>query len=566
MISRLMKRGRLGSEDGFTMIVAIGAVALVTVLSVAAFTAVQGELPLTSNDSHQQQAYAAAEAGIQQYLFDLDQDNSFWQRCVPNPANGINYKGQITSTRAVPGSSTESYAIELMPAAGQSQYTQCSTSDPVDSMIQASPGSGSGSLRIRVTGYSGKAQRTIVAQLRENTFLDYVWFTQYETDDPTVQTIIAGCTPSGGCPNGTSWSTTLGRAQTQCAKYWRNGRGNTAFYSGTKCDQIFFIDNDDIQGPMHTDDEFAICGTPTFGRNLGDSIEIGAPAPGESNENNSGCTSKPSNLGQVSNNAAILNPPSSNASLKSLAGSNYLFTGNTCISLQDQSGLLWANPPSGSTCESSNLTWNSLPYPSNGVIYVQNSTTKPCSLTYNYLSPDYTVDSSDSGCGTAYVHGTYAQSLTIGAENDIVVDGNVKHDGDNSLLGLLANNFVRVYHPVTGSTDPGNCGASNASGALSNPTIDAAIMSVAHSFIADNYPCGRPLGQLNIFGSIAQEFRGGVGQTQSGTATHGYVKNYVYDDRLRYEEPPHFLDPVQAAWQVVRQNECAPNAIPANPC
>jgi hypothetical protein len=72
------------------------------------------------------------------------------------------------------------------------------------------------------------------------------------------------------------------------------------------------------------------------------------------------------------------------------------------------------------------------------------------------------------------------------------------------------------------------------------------------------------MGTLSVFGSIAQKARGGVGQTSGGSAIHGYVKNYVYDDRLRYEEPPHFLDPVLAAWRVVRENECDPTA--ANSC
>jgi hypothetical protein len=40
--------------------------------------------------------------------------------------------------------------------------------------------------------------------------------------------------------------------------------------------------------------------------------------------------------------------------------------------------------------------------------------------------------------------------------------------------------------------------------------------------------------------------------------TTGYRKDYVYNDRLRYREPPFFLDPVQASWRVARQNEQVP--------
>ena len=38
----------------------------------------------------------------------------------------------------------------------------------------------------------------------------------------------------------------------------------------------------------------------------------------------------------------------------------------------------------------------------------------------------------------------------------------------------------------------------------------------------------------------------------------GYRKDYEYNDRLRYREPPYFLDPVQASWRVARQNEQVP--------
>jgi hypothetical protein len=84
--------------------------------------------------------------------------------------------------------------------------------------------------------------------------------------------------------------------------------------------------------------------------------------------------------------------------------------------------------------------------------------------------------------------------------------------------------------------------------------IDAAIMSLTHSFIVDNYYCGGPLGVLTINGAITQYYRGAVG-TSGGT---GYIKNYTYDDRLRYRSPPKFLDPVQAGWVVKTYNEQVP--------
>jgi hypothetical protein len=119
-------------------------------------------------------------------------------------------------------------------------------------------------------------------------------------------------------------------------------------------------------------------------------------------------------------------------------------------------------------------------------------------------------------------------------------------NGSSALLGLVAQNFVRIYHPCSNGQ--------NQSGSLSNPSIQAALLSLTGSFIVDNYNCGTQLGSLNVTGAIAQLYRGPVGVI----GQDGYLKNYNYDDTLRAEEPPHFLEPVQAAWHVVRETECNP--------
>lgn len=557
--SVLARRLDLRREDGFTMVLAIAAMFLVTAMSVAAYAAVQGDQPLTRNDSLQKQAYAAAQAGIQQYLFDLDTNNQYWTLCVPNATSGINQQGSTANTRQVPGSSNESYAIELMPANGAAQ---CSTSDPTGTMISSSGGA-IGALRIRATGFAGNVHRTIVAQLRENTFLDYVWFTKYETDDPQVQLVGDGCSPSG-CPK-SSWSTSLAAAQTQCTQYYRAGRRSGYFYTDNKgnnyyCDQLFFINGDYLQGPVFTDDEFAVCGSPAFGRSTSDTISIAAPPPagwtgtwtGETTQGVTGCTSTPTNNGLLSTGPSVqpIDPPATNGALQTLAQANgLLLTGPSCITFGSGTVSV-VQPPSGYTCQTTTAQAKTYSYPANGVIYVQNSSTAPCTVAYNYSSPDYTTDATTAGCGIAYVQGQYSSGVTVGAANDIVVTGNLTYSSSAALLGLVANGFVRVQHTCTSG--------------IPNLTIQAAILSVAHSFLVDNYQCGSTYGTLNVLGSVAQLFRGSVGTSSGGTLITGYAKNYVYDNRLMYQEPPNFLDPVKAQWRVVRQNECSATA--SNSC
>ena len=104
-----------------------------------------------------------------------------------------------------------------------------------------------------------------------------------------------------------------------------------------------------------------------------------------------------------------------------------------------------------------------------------------------------------------------------------------------------------MYHPVD----------TNGANLLSTPVrkIDAAILSVGHSFIVQNYFSGAALStasddttKLRVRGSILQKFRGPVGVPGS----NGYLKNYVFDTRLLSAPPPYFLRPLTSPWKVAK--------------
>jgi hypothetical protein len=152
------------------------------------------------------------------------------------------------------------------------------------------------------------------------------------------------------------------------------------------------------------------------------------------------------------------------------------------------------------------------------------------------------------------------------------------------MLGLVANNYIEVYHPVRTDGSTTSCdGSLNNNGcnlrlpgtsttatspslfngttpgtssmatvitarALRNPSFHSALITVQHSFRVQNYQYGTTVvGTLTVNGAIAQKYRGIVGLV--GDA--GYAKNYVYDQRLKYDSPPKFLNPVASAWQIV---------------
>ena len=107
---------------------------------------------------------------------------------------------------------------------------------------------------------------------------------------------------------------------------------------------------------------------------------------------------------------------------------------------------------------------------------------------------------------------------------------------DTDMIGLVGQNAVWVYSPINTS---GNYILGN------NREIDAAILSVAHTFQVQNYTAGGR-GTLTVYGSIAQRFRGTVGTTGGS----GYTKAYAYDPRFRYSAPPKFLSPATTTYGV----------------
>ena len=534
LIKRILER-LARNEDGYTMIAVIGSIALVTVLVGGALAATNQDLNLVRRDLDDKKALAAAQAGIADYSFHLNNDTGYWTRCTNVPApHAVNQQGSQANRRAVPGATDgSSYAIELLPATGR---TSCSTADPAGSMLEAS-GPATGTFRIRATGYAGNTKQSIVAQYKQASFLDYIYFTQLETSDPVTY----------GFPNP---SAALTGAYSQCEKFRREGRQSAPIPNsgGRFCTQIVFITGDQIDGPSHTNDDLLVCGTPTFGRGPADVTEVSAPPVGWAN-GGCGMGANPTFRGPFVTNAPVLTPPPTNTGLRTVAGPSATYTGLTLISLSGNS----------MTITNGGATNGPIPIPSSGVVYVQNGA--GCSTNYAPFTATYP---SASGCGNAVVRATggYTSHLTIAAENDVIIDDNIVRSG-NGLLGLVANNFVRVKHPIcpsnnlgcsngtiTSQTAAGVCnGGVNGTGSRSNLRIDAAMLAIDHSFIVDHYDCGGQLGTLQVNGAISQKFRGPVGTT-AGT---GYLKDYNYDDRLRFLEPPHFFDPVEAAWRVQRE-------------
>jgi hypothetical protein len=439
------------------------------------------------------------------------------------------------------------FALEVLPSKDNSTGRRKPACDPNDSSSMVD--SATGTFQIRSTGFvpqaRGWVKRSLIATFRKKGFLDFLYFTDLETANPVTYRVNTGGYPAIAPDEDVqTW------ASRECSKWYRDGRGSARYSAnidengttrnvGFGCTEINFITGDNINGPLHTNDEMLVCGTPGFGRTQQDLIEASANPGWRGNASSCGADN-PTFNGKYSPGSAVLGFPPSNSKLKQLTDPAYVFTGVTDIELVGNSvkinGVLQPMPP-------------------NGLIYVQNGS---CGVFYDPIATEKSA--TPPGCGDVYVHGDYSSDLTITAEKDIVVDGDITNTS-NAILGLIANNFVRVNHPVINRVGRWNGGGyswdcDNDPAAPAPNRIDAAILALNYSFIVDNWYCGNALGNLTVNGAIAQKYRGIVG-TFGGSNT-GYKKDYNYDDRLRFRQPPNFLDPVQTAWRVMRQVEQTP--------
>lgn len=198
--------------------------------------------------------------------------------------------------------------------------------------------------------------------------------------------------------------------------------------------------------------------------------------------------------------------------------------------------------------------------------------------------------------------------LTIGTSNDVIITGTIKYlncgtsfestvthpcnfnttaksTDPNDSLGLIAQNYVMVNHPLkpttctkvdkvtvckipkptSSATLAPTCTSSvlgTPAAALCNPitdstkstlTIDAALLALNHSFAVDNEALvtggggvGPLDGTLKIYGTIDQKWRGAIGIV----GTSGYTKNYDWNSVGAVITPPHYLDPSTASWAI----------------
>ncbi len=606
IITRLLRALRR-REEGVALpaVLGIGMVITLMVFTGAAISTSGAVKSGTDRDSLN--AMQAAYAGIADYQSRLTNDNNYWHYGAVTPfTTGSTFSGTNSN-------------LAFGTAAGGSWAT-VSGSGGVESYryeVNNSRFASTGAVQVRVTGRAGTQTRSLVATVRGTGFIDYLYFTDYESSNPVL---------TGETQTGSSTKACLSVHMT-----------DPAYNPNTACDPVQFISGDLLGGPIRTNDEFTICGA-RFKQTVQSTAANGVY------NRPSGCSAPTFDQTSATNpqpaHVTSLVLPQTNGNMAQAARSDInanpgcLYTGPTSITFNADGSMNVVSPWSlatqisqkadgsyggsmpamcGSKSDLSSATGAKVTLSSN-LVFVQTvpttvgdpnywaagsqpatpasgavvcSTTSGSKTTYgngllsplgkNYPAPNeyvgsagYTSSASAYYCrnGDAFVSGTFHGALTIGAQSHVYVTGSITYaDPSADILGLVGQTAVAVWNPISCSSynsDKVTCSTSSGASTLlrysggANVTIDAAMASNGGTFTVQNYAYGARLGTLTVLGSIAQEWRGAVGVSYGDGHVTGFTKSYGYDQRLKNTAPPKFLQPVTTAYSISQQVEVAP--------
>ena len=395
--------------------------------------------------------------------------------------------------------------------------------------------------------------RTLTTTLRPKGFIDFTYFTDVEVLDPELLKHPAGC-----------------------ARHYYDGRKTQ---SG--CENIQWADKDEIDGPLHSNDALLVEGDVRF---LSPRTESSWPEDKGGDPDHLWWTKHDKKPKQDPGHLPVYAPklplPAGNEELLKYVRPKVdtnpntnrpgcLYTGATRIRFTGGTMKVFSPnttdaPPKCLTVADRAIEQTKALPP---VVYVADASSTCTPVGYpredELVDPNYATTTDYSPCrGTVFVEGDVDGQVTVSAKDDVVVTADITLQDRNgtNIVGLVAGNYVWIYHPIDDEKYQPNCikpkpncpKKSEFENLLDEDhtvdRIDAAMLSLRHSILVQNWDMGDHLKELTIYGALAQKFRGPVG-TSAGT---GYDKDYIYDDRLRLLQPPFFLAPKSAPWRSVQ--------------
>ncbi len=517
MLNHLVRHmGRRG-EGGQAMLFVLIAVVLLGTIPIAIATVTTNQLPQTTRNLNFEAAYEAAQGGLNDYLQHLDANESYGLYCK-TCSNGT--AGNPAFTSWVP--------LSTSPMASYSY----------------APTNKSGLIALQVSGKAGTGATSVVRtfnfSIRPASSLSDVYWTNYETLDPSLAN--------------TQCATHLDEPSANSYPNWKT-LGIPQYGPPSGC-EVTFQTGDVLNGPVFSDDTYRLCGTPTFTSSVesGNIYNTNAGSAGIY-VGSSGCQSF---TGPTATKVSNQTPRTASDDLTPARNYGCFITGGTAPSSLTPANVTLTlsvitsgSPPtpttqitwsgSGAKVDNSASNTNACTSPitvsnlTTGLVFVNGSVTIKGQMTggLDVVTCSSTTDASNGNCASSTPSNIVVSgNLTYPTANKVLVSGQPTSDSQDA-LGLIAANFVEVTTTTT-------------------IEIDAAILALADSFYVNNWT-GSNYGTLNVFGSIAQNFRGPVGTTGGS----GYLKNYNYDTSLQSLFPPFFIPPNGATWTPSTYEECA---------
>lgn len=603
-------RPLLTDDSGIALPIVVGLAMVMAIAIAAGLTTALSGLRQAATNEDRSAAYDAAYAGVQDYLVRINADPSygsygnasaafsvgstFTTAPAVNPAFGVGASGTWATVQ------TGSGAAATCPGVN----TPCFRYS-VDNRQLAS----ASVVRLQSTGRVYQSVRTIVVEIRRKGFNNYLWFTDYEVQDPAIS------------------------GKTSCAVYaWAAARDDGC--------RIWFGATDVLGGAVHSNDTISTRCTATFKR----LVTTADPSATNYNTGGAACGSPGPFLAGKPVSVSKIDMPATNRAMKAQTRSDLvtttgcLYTGPTVVTyLGDGYMKVWSpwtkftnmssattgtNPadkhcgvPGTDPGQLGNASGATVKELATNLLYVQSVQPSPDP---NYSSPTSipagmkcygatgTNDVTDStasagwkfgpnqfpmageaapdgwdggagiqgavggswvgsvwsttrpayGCrnGDLFVSGKVTTQTTAASDDYVYVTGDLKYDkSTEDVLGLAGDNAVLVWNPVDAT-------GANLLASDKDREIDAAILSTLHSFQVQNYNLGSPRGTLTVLGSIAQKFRGTVATTSAadGSILTGYRKDYQYHDLLQAVPPPYFLAPATTTFGARQYMSVAP--------
>ncbi len=578
----LTSGNRRDNERGdMAVIVAVIAVMLLILIPIAAYSATTNQLPLTRGNQDYQSALAAAESGVSDFIDHLQQNNGAitlqndpaiggWVN-VPNTNEYYTY---TPSTAACAPSCTLT-STGLVISGGHTTFRTVEIKATPASFLDYSLFYSNMLLGPSVLNAMAAQNGTTLAQIMED--CNYLY--SQPNDNVITPTI------ENDVDTATNDLVTNGPEMAFCNPYIDtiNNISNSSNLRGTTIgsNDIFYFNSNNLgnlnsyyystSSPCGSTGTYywnvqnnggGSCGTstnPTYGPfpilpagsfQLPTSISTAVPSIPIAGESPSGC----------------------------------YYTGPTQITFNYNATTMTVFSPESST-GNSNCATGTIPIPTNGVIYVTGNTDTvqardcPGGNTVTIPSAPGSTATPGSYCtgeGTAIVNGSVEGNVTVGADNNIVVNGWLQYQNCTSgsdHLGLVAENSVLMANNSSwaGQTTLNPCNSINGV-TVSNKEalVMAAVMAITGSFSLQNLytscqPNPSPFSQIIIWGTIASNYAGLDGIPSGISCLGGNPMKTNYDSSLKKDPLIYF--PSGKGAQLIAKNfrEIVPPSITSLP-